>query len=68
MLKLKNSLVTMLTILYSTIVFYMITSIVESIKDGYYEGIYEIAGIMFIILLGASVPAIYKELKDIRFK
>lgn len=68
MLKLKSSLVTIATILYSTIVCYVITSIVISIKDGYYDGIYEIAGILFIILLGASVPVIHKELKDIRLK
>ena len=68
MLKLKSSLVIILIILYITLVCYMITSIITSIKDGYYSGIYEIAGVLFIILLGASIPVIFKELKEIRLK
>lgn len=68
MLKLKNNVVTIITLLYSTLVFYVIINIVISIKYGYYNGIYEIVGIIFITLLGVSITVINKELKNIRIK
>ena len=67
MKKLRNSLVIMLVLLYSTLIFYIISNIITAIKNCYFEGIYEIGGNIFIVLLGSSIPLVYNKLKEIRF-
>ena len=67
MKKLKNSIINIITFLYSLVIMAINMALIVGIYNNYFSGIYLIGVILLIHLLVASVFAIYDELKEIRF-